>query len=136
MATGGARIVDADIHRAILFLRGKRVMLGADLALLYGVATKVLTQAVRRNARRFPDDFMFRLTPVETANLRSQFVTSSSGRGWGGRRYTPCAFTEQGVAMLSSVLRSRRAIDVRERQPGPEGVRRGGSRVSAAPHLD
>ena len=92
----------------ILFIRGQKVMLDQDLAELYGVATKVLIQAVRRNADRFPEDFMFQLTKQEFNDLRSQFVTSS----WGGRRYPPYAFTEQGVAMLSSVLRSERAIGV------------------------
>ena len=100
-----------EIRRAILPIRGKRVMLDSDLAALYGVATKALVQAVRRNPGRFPEDFMFRLTRREAANLRSQTVTSSLGRGWGGRRHTPYAFTEQGVAMLSTVLRSRRAIE-------------------------
>ena len=111
MATGSARVLATEIHRAILLIRARRVMLDSDLAVLYGVPTKALVQAVRRNPGRFPEDFMFRLTPVEAANLRSQFVTSSLGRGWGGRRHTPYAFTEQGVAMLSSVLRSRRAIE-------------------------
>lgn len=87
-------------------------MLDWDLAALYGVATKVLVQAVRRNLSRFPPDFMFQLTPQELGILRSQFVTSSLKRQWGGRRYSPYAFTEQGVAMLSSVLRSKRAIQV------------------------
>ncbi len=85
-------------------------MLDSELAELYGVATKVLTQAVRRNARRFPEDFMIQLTAGEWKVLRSQFVTSKAARG--GRRYPPYAFTEQGVAMLSSVLGSERAIDV------------------------
>lgn len=84
-------------------------MLDADLAELYGVPTKALNQAVTRNSRRFPFDFSFRLTRSETANLKSQSVTSSSH---GGRRTLPRAFTEQGVAMLSSVLSSRRAVDV------------------------
>jgi hypothetical protein len=84
-------------------------MLDVDLAVLYGVATKALVQAVKRNASRFPDDFAFRLTRQELDNLRSQTVTSSS---WGGRRYPPYAFTEHGVAMLSSVLRSERAAQV------------------------
>jgi hypothetical protein len=88
------------------------VMLDADLAALYGVPTKALIQAVRRNRSRFPADFMLRLPIEEAPNLRSQIVTSSSSRGWGGRRYVPHAFTEQGVAMLSSVLRSPRAIAV------------------------
>ena len=94
----------------ILHIRGHRVMLDADLAGLYAVETKVLLQAVKRNLERFPEDFMFQLTDQEFARLRSQIVTSNSGRG--GRRYQPYAFTEQGVAMLSSVLRSPRAIAV------------------------
>lgn len=91
----------------IYLLRGVKVMLDQELAALYGVETKQLVQAVKRHQRRFPDDFMFRLTFQEFANLRSQSVTSSS---WGGRRHPPYAFTEQGVAMLSSVLNSERAI--------------------------
>jgi len=86
-------------------------MLDFDLAELYGVQTKSLKQTVRRNIDRFPSDFMFVLTYQELANLRSQIVTSSS-RQWGGTRYRPMAFTEQGVAMLSSVLRSKRAVQV------------------------
>jgi hypothetical protein len=97
------------IEKAILLIRGQKVMLDADLAVLYDVETKVLIQAVKRNLERFPEDFMFELTQEEFAILRSQFVTSSD---WGGRRYRPYAFTEQGVAMLSSVLRSGRAIQV------------------------
>lgn len=97
------------IEQVILLLRGQRVMLDADLAVLYDVETKVLVQAVKRNIVRFPDDFMFRLTKEEFDDLRSQSVTS---RSWGGRRYPPYAFTEQGVAMLSSVLRSERAVQV------------------------
>lgn len=97
------------ITESILWLRGQKVMLSHDLALLYGVEAKVLVQAVKRNAERFPDDFVFQLTKQEDANLKSQFVTSS----WGGaRRALPYAFTEQGVAMLSSVLRSPRAVQV------------------------
>ena len=92
----------------ILYLRGEKVLLDRDLARLYGVETKVLKQAVRRNIERFPKDFMFELSKEEFENLRSQTVTSS----WGGARYVPMAFTEQGVAMLSSVLRSSRAIEV------------------------
>jgi hypothetical protein len=84
-------------------------MFDADLAHLYGVKTKVLNQAVRRNSARFPDDFMFQLSDVESRSLRSQIVTSKQ---LGGRRYRPYAFTEQGVAMLSSVLRSPRAVEV------------------------
>ena len=83
-------------------------MLDKNLAELYGVPTKVLLQAVKRNGKRFPRDFMFQLSLNEFKNLRSQFVTSS----WGGRRYLPNVFTEQGVAMLSSVLNSERAIQV------------------------
>jgi hypothetical protein len=91
-------------------MRGQRVMLDSDLATLYGVPTKVLLQAVKRNLDRFPDDFAYQLTSQEFANLRSQIVTSSSG--YGGRRYPPWVFTEQGVAMLSSVLNSPTAIRV------------------------
>ena len=94
----------------ILALREQRVMLDADLAELYGVQTKVLVQAVKRNLARFPQDFMFQLSADEFAALRSQTVTSNTGRG--GRRTAPYAFTEQGVAMLSSVLGSPRAIGV------------------------
>jgi hypothetical protein len=89
-------------------IRGQTVMLDADLAALYGVETRALVQAVKRNAARFPQDFLFQLTEKEAEHLRSQFVTSS----WGGRRYNPYAFTEHGVAMLSSVLRSKRAVEV------------------------
>lgn len=96
------------IEQCILSIRKQKVLLDADLAALYGVATKVLVQAVARNRDRFPSDFMFRLTRQEFNNLRSQIVTSS----WGGRRTAPYAFTEQGVAMLSSVLRSGRAVQV------------------------
>lgn len=96
------------ITGSIHTIRDRKVMLDRDLAVLYGVQTKALLQAVRRNARRFPADFMFQLTSQEFANLRSRIVTSS----WGGTRYRPLAFTELGVAMLSSVLRSPRAIDV------------------------
>ena len=103
-------IVPADrIERTILLIRGHKVMLDADLAGLYRVPTKVLNQAVKRNTERFPDDFMFQLTADEGAFLRSQTVTSKPGRGQ-HRKYLPYAFTEQGVAMLSSVLRSRRAV--------------------------
>ena len=97
------------IERAILMLRGHKVMLDADLAALYGVETKALVRAVKRNEDRFPHDFMFQLSREESDNLRLHFGTSSS---WGGRRYLPYAFTEQGVAMLSSVLRSPRAVQV------------------------
>src|SRR3972149_9274301 len=100
------------IERRIFLLRGQKVLLSADLAELYGVETKVLVQAVKRNLDRFPDDFMFQLSPKELAVLRSQSVTSNEKSGRGGRRYPPYAFTEQGVAMLSSVLHSERAIHV------------------------
>ena len=96
------------ITRAILLIRGHKVMLDQDLAYLYGVATKVLNQAVRRNRSRFPEDFMFQLTREEAWLLRSQIVTLESRQ----IRYLPYAFTEQGVAMLSSVLRSERAVCV------------------------
>jgi len=98
------------IERSILLIRGHKVMLDSDLARLYGVTTKRLNEQVRRNLSRFPEDFMFQLTESETDLLRSQFATSKKGRG--GRRYQPYAFTEQGVAMLSSVLNSERAIKV------------------------
>jgi hypothetical protein len=97
------------IEQSILQLRGHRVMLDTDLAALYGIETKALVRAVKRNADRFPEDFMFQLNPQEFDNLRRQIGTSSS---WGGRRHAPYAFTEQGVAMLSSVLRSKRAVQV------------------------
>ena len=99
------------IERAIYLIRGQKVMLDRDLAVLYGVETKALKQAVRRNSKRFPDDFAFVLDRKEFATLRSQFVTSKS-ESRGGTQYLPMAFTEQGVAMLSSVLKSDRAIDV------------------------
>ena len=91
-------------------IRGHKVILDSDLASLYGVTTKALVQAVKRNIDRFPTDSMFQLTPEEFGRLRSQTVTSNAGRG--GRRTPPYAFTEQGIAMLSSVLRSPRAIHV------------------------
>src|SRR6266571_2861461 len=97
------------ILHSIFVIRAQKVILDHDLAALYEVPTKVLIQAMKRNGSRFPSDFMFRLSPREFKNLRSQIVTSSL---WGGRRTAPYAFTEQGVAMLSSVLRSRRAIAV------------------------
>ncbi|MCY4133272.1 MAG: ORF6N domain-containing protein [Nitrospira sp.] len=96
------------ITQSIIFIRRQKIILDADLAILYDVETKILVQAVKRNIDRFPEDFMFQLTRQEFVDLRSQFVTSS----WGGRRYPPYAFTEQGIAMLSSVLRSKRAIHV------------------------
>jgi hypothetical protein len=96
------------VAQSIHFLRDQKVILGQDLASLYGVAVGALTQAVKRNPSRFPKDFVFQLNPEELANLKSQFVISS----WGGRRALPYAFTEQGVAMLSSVLKSDRAVKV------------------------
>ncbi len=97
-----------NIHTKIHEIRNQKVMLDFDLAALYEVETKVLNQAVKRNIERFPEDFMFQLTKIEFDNLRSQIVTSS----WGGQRYLPYAFTEEGVAMLSSVLKSKKAIQV------------------------
>jgi uncharacterized membrane protein YccC len=97
------------IESVILFLRGEKVMLDADIAALYAVETKNLVKAVKRNLDRFPADFMFQLTPEEVKRLRFQFGTSNNR---GGRRYLPYAFTEQGVAMLSSVLRSEQAVKV------------------------
>ncbi len=98
------------VENAILFIRGEKVMLDRDLAALYDIPTKVLKQAVRRNIDRFPDDLMFVLDKTEFEAWRSQFVTSKSDRK--GLRYPPMAFTEQGVAMLSSVLNSQRAVQV------------------------
>jgi hypothetical protein len=102
-------VLAQQIEQHIFRLRGQNVMLSMHLAELYGVEPRVLVQAVKRNVERFPADFMFQLTNEEFANLKSQIVISS----WGGlRRATPYAFTEQGVAMLSSVLRSQRAVQV------------------------
>jgi len=101
-AVATSRPVETLIH----VIRGEKVMLDRDLAALYDVPTGALNQAVRRNLDRFPEDFMFQLTKEEAQNLKSQSVTSS----WGGRRKTPSAFTEHGVAMLSAVLRSDRAV--------------------------
>ena len=100
-----AEAILASVHT----IRNERVLLDADLAAMYGVETRVLVQAVTRNAERFPDDFMFRLSTEEFAALRKG---QGNGGVWGGRRYPPYAFTEQGVAMLSSVLRSERAVAV------------------------
>ncbi|BBO77478.1 DNA-binding protein [Desulfosarcina widdelii] len=97
-----------DITQRIYTVRGVKVMLDRDLADLYGVETKRLKEQVRRNIDRFPKDFMFELSNLEFRNLRSQIATSS----WGGPRYVPMAFTEQGVAMLSSVLHSKKAIQI------------------------
>jgi ORF6N domain len=103
-------IVAPAIGKRIFVARERQVMLDEDLADLYGVETKRLVEQVKRNLERFPEDFMFQLDKQEAAALRSQIATSSTGRG--GRRYSPYVFTEQGVAMLSSVLRSKRAIAV------------------------
>jgi hypothetical protein len=98
------------IEKRIFVVRERQVMLDEDLADLYGVETKRLVEQVKRNLERFPEDFMFQLRKDEAAALRSQIATSNTGRG--GRRYAPYVFTEQGVAMLSSVLRSKTAIAV------------------------
>ncbi len=103
-------ITTEGIKNKIFTIRNEQVMLDSDLADMYGVETKILNQAVKRNIERFPEGFMFQLSEVEMENLRSQFVTSSSN--YGGRRYNPFVFTEQGVAMLSSVLRSKTAIKI------------------------
>jgi len=105
-ASDSAIIVARPIERKIHIIRGQKVILSSDLATLYRVEPRALVQAVKRNIKRFPRDFMFQLTASKARNLKSQSVISS----WGGQRSTPFAFTEQGVAMLSSVLRSERAI--------------------------
>lgn len=109
MKRKAALVAHQEIAKSILVIRGKKVMLDRDLAKLYAVATKALVQAVKRNLDRFPTDFMFQLNAREFRSLRSQFVTSNVR---GGLRYAPYAFTEEGVAMLSSILRSRRAVAV------------------------
>jgi len=101
-------VADDLVMSQIYVIRGQKVMLDRDLAALYRVETRILKQAVRRNTDRFPEDFMFEMTTEELQNWRSQFVTSNSDRQ--GLRYTPFCFTEQGVAMLSSVLNSKQAI--------------------------
>lgn len=103
-------ILHEQVVNCIHLIRGQRVILDSDLANLYGVQTKVLLQAVRRNQERFPRDFKFQLKYQDVMVLRSQVVTSNKGKG--GRRYLPYVFTEQGVAMLSSVLRSKKAVQV------------------------
>jgi hypothetical protein len=115
-------VVSEVIEQKIYLIRGQKVMLDRDLAVLYGVQTKVLNQSVRRNKKRFPEDFVFRLTKEENISLRSQNATlneslrsqivTSNERQRGGRRYPPYAFTDYGIAMLSSVLNSDRAIAV------------------------
>lgn len=104
------KVPDEIIMNQIYYIRGQKVMLDRDLAELYGVETKVLKQAVKRNIGRFPEDFLFEMNTKELENWRSQFVTSNSDKM--GLRYAPFCFTEQGVAMLSSVLNSERAIKV------------------------
>jgi len=104
-------ILTVPIHHKIYTLRGKQIMLDSDLAALYEVETKVFNQAVKRNSERFPEDFMFQLTEKEYESLRSQFVTLETGRGK-HRKYMPYAFTENGVYMLSAVLKSKVAIQV------------------------
>jgi hypothetical protein len=108
MADNKSLIVPNNIRSKILLIRGQKVMLDVDLAELYGVETRVLNQAVKRNPERFPEDFMFQLTDEEAENLRSQIVTSS----WGGRRYLPYAFTEHGALMLGNVLKSEQAVEM------------------------
>lgn len=109
--TGSSLAVSGQfVERRIYLIRGHKVMIDEDLAELYGLPTKHLNQQVKRNLKRFPEDFMFQLTKEETETLRSQIATSKVGRG--GRRSRPYVFTEHGVAMLSSVLNSERAIEV------------------------
>ena len=100
----------SNVESLIYLVRGHKVMLDEDLAVLYGVETRILTRAVRRNLDRFPQDFMFQLSEQEVANLRSQIGISSST--YGGRRYRPLVFTEQGISMLSTILRSKQAVHV------------------------
>jgi len=102
------KVTEERIVEKVYFIRGMKVMLDKDLAEMYGVEVRILNQAVKRKIQRFPDDFMFQITASEWQNLKSQFVISS----WGGSRTLPFAFTEQGVAMLSSVLNSDIAIEV------------------------
>ena len=108
MTSNNAMISSKKIEKAILLVRSEKVLLDRDLARLYGVSTSVLNKAVTRNIDRFPPDFMFQLSKNEFSDLKFHFGTSS----WGGTRKLPRAFTEQGVAMLSSVLRSKRAVQV------------------------
>jgi len=109
--TSGKAIEKVDAIRSLIYvIRGQNVILDSDLAELYDVETATLIRGMKRNGERFPDDFAFQLTPEEWENLRCQIGISSDGHG--GRRYAPYAFTEQGVAMLSGVLRSKRAIAV------------------------
>jgi hypothetical protein len=124
---GSLEVVTAPaVENRIFVVRGRQVMLDEDLADLYGETTKRLVQQVKRNLKRFPEDFMFQLEKAEVEVLRSQIATSNEGSG--GRRYAPYVFTEQGIAMLSGVLRSDRAIAVGARAPGEEAGRVQGSR--------
>src|SRR5688572_2722819 len=111
LTTSSLSVLVKVVERRIYLIRGHKVMIDEDLAELYGEPTKRLNEQVRRNRKRFPKDFMFQLTTIEAEALRSQNATSKTGRG--GRRYLPYAFTEQGVAMLSSVLNNERAIEVK-----------------------
>jgi len=103
-------LIRPPVEGRILLIRGQKVLLDSDLADLYGVSVKRLNEQVKRNASRFPEDFVFRLTPGESRTLRSQFATSKTGRG--GRRYAPFAFTEHGAIMAASVLNSPRAVEM------------------------
>ena len=105
-----ALIPEGQIERSILMIRGQKVIMDSDLAILYGVETRRLNEQVKRNSDRFPEDFMFRLSAVEFENLKSHFATSSAG--WGGRRSLPYAFTEHGAIMAASVLNTTKAIEV------------------------
>jgi len=130
----GAIIPVGRIEERILLIRGERVMLDADLAALYGVQTKNLVKAVKRNIERFPEDFMFQLTPAEFRDLRFQFGTSNAGRG--GRRYAPYAFTEHGAIMAASVLSTEQAVRVsrvpRRRRLQPCSSSNGGTVANGA----
>ena len=122
----GSTTKSVAVEARIRMIRGHRVLLDADLAKLYGVSTKRLNQAVNRNASRFPVDFMFQLSPDEGAALRSQIATSNLGRG--GRRYQPHAFTEHGVAMVATVLRSTQALALQKSvSSGPSDLSTPGS---------
>ena len=105
-----ALIPEGQIERSILMIRGQKVIMDSDLAILYDVETRRLNEQVKRNSDRFPEDFMFRLSAVEFENLKSHFATSSAG--WGGRRSLPYAFTEHGAIMAASVLNTTKAIEV------------------------
>ncbi|MCK5565296.1 MAG: ORF6N domain-containing protein [Planctomycetes bacterium] len=111
MAKSSESIIPVERIKDVIFvIRGHKVMVDSELARLYGVETRILIQSAKRNIERFPTDFMFQLSEAEAESLRSQIVISKVGRG--GRRYAPYVFTEQGIAMLSSVLRSKRAVEV------------------------